>query len=235
LRNRFYIGEVVFKGEVLKGEQEAILDRDLFEAVQAKLDEQTTNDIGRRANSKALLTGRIFDDAGNRMSPTHARKGGIRYRYYLSFALLNGIAERAGSVARVPAAEIEAVVIRSVREHLKLKPALDDNTLIEAHVARVEVHSDRLIAQLTQAETKQTTQSDNIFPFHGRKLYRPDAERSLSPKVQIPSTHAVSVQRIERPWSRRSHADAAGSMSSSPMQRRLRKVSPNVRDAVSAK
>ena len=43
LRNRFYIGEVAFKGEILKGEQPAILDRDLFEAVQAKLDEQANN------------------------------------------------------------------------------------------------------------------------------------------------------------------------------------------------
>jgi hypothetical protein len=42
LRNRFYIGEVPFKGEVLDGEQPRILDRDLFDAVQAKLSEQTT-------------------------------------------------------------------------------------------------------------------------------------------------------------------------------------------------
>src|SRR5213595_1266015 len=40
LRNRFYIGDVPFKGEILKGEQPAIVDRDLFEAVQAKLSEQ---------------------------------------------------------------------------------------------------------------------------------------------------------------------------------------------------
>src|SRR5579872_4267920 len=74
LRNRFYIGEVAFKGEVLKGEQEAILGRDLFEAVQAKLDEQAHNHKETRTRSEALLTGRIFDDVGNRMSPTHARK-----------------------------------------------------------------------------------------------------------------------------------------------------------------
>ena len=49
--------------------------------------------------SEALLAGRIFDDRGNRMSPTHVRKGGIKYRYYLSSALLQGAAERAGSVA----------------------------------------------------------------------------------------------------------------------------------------
>ena len=41
LRNRFYIGEVVFRGEVFPGEQPAILDRDLFDAVQAKLERPT--------------------------------------------------------------------------------------------------------------------------------------------------------------------------------------------------
>jgi site-specific DNA recombinase len=61
-------------------------------------------------NSEALLTGRIFDDRGNRMSPSHVRKGGLKYRYYLSSALFHGAAERAGSVRRVPAADIEALV-----------------------------------------------------------------------------------------------------------------------------
>ncbi len=131
LHNRFYIGEVAFKGEILKGEQPAILERDLFEAVQAKLDEQANNRTTSRLQSDALLTGRIFDDAGNRMSPSHARKGGIKYRYYLSSALFNGASERAGSVRRVSAADVEAVVIRSVREHVKPQRAIDDRTLIK--------------------------------------------------------------------------------------------------------
>src|SRR5450631_3931879 len=90
LRNRFYIGEVAFKGEILAGEQLAIVDRNLFDAVQAKLDEQLNNHNSARMKSEALLTGRIFDDRGNRMSPSHARKRGIKYRYYLSTALLEG-------------------------------------------------------------------------------------------------------------------------------------------------
>src|SRR5205823_555983 len=107
LRNRFYIGEVVFKGEVLKGEQPAIVDRKLFDAVQAKLSEQLNNHKTTRMKSEALLVGRIFDDRGNRMSPSHARKRGIKYRYYLSSALLQNQIEQVGSVRRVPAAEIE--------------------------------------------------------------------------------------------------------------------------------
>src|SRR5947199_881363 len=104
LRNRFYIGEVVFKGEVLAGEQPAIVDRTLFDAVQAKLSEQLNNHKTARMKSEALLAGRIFDDRGNRMTPSHVRKRGIKYRYYLSSALLQGQPERAEAVSRIPAA-----------------------------------------------------------------------------------------------------------------------------------
>jgi site-specific DNA recombinase len=151
LRNRFYIGDVPFKGEILKGEQPAILEGDLFEAVQTKLSEQATNHKATRMKSEALLAGRIFDDRGNRMSPTYAWKKGIKYRYYLSSALLQGAAERAGSVRRVPATDVEALVIRSVREHLKPTRPIDDRSLISAHVARVEVQSEQLVVQLAEA------------------------------------------------------------------------------------
>src|SRR5438094_4974905 len=79
LRNRFYIGEVIFKGEVLAGEQPAIVDRDLFNAVQAKLSKQVNHHKTARMRSEALLAGRIFDDRGNRMTPSHVRKRGIKY------------------------------------------------------------------------------------------------------------------------------------------------------------
>ena len=55
LRNRFYIGEVVFKGGVLPGEQPAILDHDLFDAVQAKLSDHRNNQMVARGKSEALL------------------------------------------------------------------------------------------------------------------------------------------------------------------------------------
>ena len=103
-------------------------------------------------NSAALLTGRIFDDRGNRMSPSHVRNGGVKYRYYLSSALFHGAAECAGSVRRVPAADIEALVIRSVREHLKLSQETDDRGLVHTHVARVEVQPEQLIIQLAQTQ-----------------------------------------------------------------------------------
>jgi site-specific DNA recombinase len=128
----------------------------LFEAVQTKLTEQTNNHKATRTNSDALLTGRIFDDRGNGMTPSHARKGGMKYRYYLSSALLHGTANRAGSVSRVPAAEIEALVISTLREHLKPLPPIDDRSLVKDFVARVEIQQERLVIQLTEAAGKDS-------------------------------------------------------------------------------
>src|SRR5438105_4837405 len=82
-----------------------------------------------------------------RMSPSHVRKQGIRYRYYVSSSLLHGQAERAGSVRRVPAAEIEALVGHAVREHLGDSTPTDDRDLISTHVVRVEVQADQLAVE----------------------------------------------------------------------------------------
>jgi len=105
--------------------------------------------------SEALLTGRIFDDRGNRMTPSHARRGNVKYRYYLSSTLFQGTAERAGSVRRVPATDVESLVIKSVREHLKPSQPIDDRSLISTRVARVEVQPKQLVMHLTE-KPKQT-------------------------------------------------------------------------------
>ena len=107
LRNRFYIGEVKYKNEILPGEQPAIMDRALFDAVQQKLTDQWTNRTTMRNASDHLLTGLLFDDAGHRMVPTHATKAGVRYRYYVSLPHLHGESKTAsvGSVFRIPATE----------------------------------------------------------------------------------------------------------------------------------
>ena len=117
LKNRFYIGEVAYRGAIHAGGHQAIIERELFEAVQARLAE---NAVGRRAklrSSPAILTGRIFDDRGNRMSPSHTNKSGVRYRYYVSHAILQQRQNEVGSVGRVPAAEIEKLVLEGVRNH----------------------------------------------------------------------------------------------------------------------
>jgi len=79
------------------------------------LAEHARRTAGNCQNSDALLAGKLFDDRGNRMSPSHAAKGGRRWRYYVSQAVLQGRKHEAGSVARAPALEIERQVAEAVR------------------------------------------------------------------------------------------------------------------------
>lgn len=150
LRNRFYVGEVQFKGEIFPGEQPAILDRKLFDAVQARLEEQRTNHTAARRSTESLLMGRIYDERGNRMTPTYATKNGVRYRYYISASLLQGGAGLRQKLDRLPAAEIEKVIADAVRRHLRNAPERGDNDegLISSNVERVDVKRGHLAIQL---------------------------------------------------------------------------------------
>jgi site-specific DNA recombinase len=126
----------------------------LFEAVQGKLAAQAVARRSRLRGSPALLTGRLFDERGNRMSPTHTNKGGARYRYYVSQAVLQRKPHAIGSIGRVPAAEIEALVLAALRNHLNANGAAEqpdnDRELLERHLERVTLTSNRLELRLRQ-------------------------------------------------------------------------------------
>jgi hypothetical protein len=95
------------------------MERALFDAVQQKLTDQWTAKTAVRNPNDHLLAGLLFDDAGYPMVATHATKAGIRYRYYVSRPCLHGEAKTAtvGSVTRVPASEVEDIVVKSLNEH----------------------------------------------------------------------------------------------------------------------
>jgi site-specific DNA recombinase len=115
LSNRIYRGRLTHKGQVHDGLHHPIVDQETWDRVQLLLAEHAQSRVGRCPNSDALLAGKLFDDRGNRMSPSHATKGGRRWRYYVSQAVLQGRKHEAGSVARVPALEIERRVAEAVR------------------------------------------------------------------------------------------------------------------------
>ena len=167
LRNRFYIGEVRYKNEIFPGPQPPLLDRELFEAVQAKLTEQWSHRTVTRNKSAALLSGLLFDDAGHPMTPTHATKNGVRYRYYVSQPYLRGLAKSSSSsVGRVPATDIEAVVIKALALHLgdrnrhKADQNQVDRSTIAANVARIEVRKNQLAIQLKSQDADGASDID---------------------------------------------------------------------------
>src|ERR1700691_1923429 len=100
LSNPIYLGRLTHKGQVHDGLHDPIADQKTWDEVQRLLTEHATRRTGSRQDSDALLAGKLFDDRGNRMSPSHSTKGGRRWRYYVSEAVLQGPKDEAGSRSR---------------------------------------------------------------------------------------------------------------------------------------
>ena len=145
------------------------MDRALFEAVRQKSLAQWSHRTIVRNKSDHLLTGLLFDDAGHRMVPTHATKAGIRYRYYVSTPFLHGEAKTAsaGSISRVPAADIEDAVVKFLEEHLAAKQgnatnsaaSFGDRDVLAQLVAAIIAHKDRLIVRLKSDNADEASDS----------------------------------------------------------------------------
>lgn len=119
LNNRVYLGDAVHKGVAYPGEHEAIIDRKLWDLVHAILQQNPRRRAaGVRAQTPALLKGLLFGPDGASMSPTHTRKAGRLYRYYISQSVMKRGANTC-PIRQVPAAEIERIVIEQIRSLLQ--------------------------------------------------------------------------------------------------------------------
>jgi DNA invertase Pin-like site-specific DNA recombinase len=119
LNNRVYLGDAVHKGSAYPGEHPAIVATELWEKVQGILKVSPRQRAARtRAQTPALLKGLIFGPDGVAMSPTHTRRRGRLYCYYVSQAVLKKGAGACG-VPRLPAGQIESLVVDKLRAMLR--------------------------------------------------------------------------------------------------------------------
>ncbi len=181
LKNRFYVGEIAYRGEIHKGEHEPILDRDLFDAVQASLAEGAIKRKLTRSRSSSMLVGLLFDDRGNPMSPSHANKKGVRYRYYVSHALLQNRKSEAGTVSRVSTPDIEQLICDAVRAKLNANDGACDRDLIRARIDRIIIESNRIAitfrepelnADLSHSESAPNRLTELTIPFAPKLIPR---------------------------------------------------------------
>jgi DNA invertase Pin-like site-specific DNA recombinase len=116
LQNNLYRGEIAHRDNIYPGQHEAIIDTDLWQAVQEKLSgNRQARVLGTNAEEPSLLAGLIVDAHGQRMTPTHAVKKGRRYRYYVSTSLITGARSDHVKGWRIPAGEIEGLVLDRLR------------------------------------------------------------------------------------------------------------------------
>jgi len=123
LRNPLYIGEVRHRGARYPGQHQGIIDRELWDKVQRQLHQHA---VRRRLQvvkvEPSPLAGKLFDASGAGLTPSHARKGARRYRYYISHGL--NIGHRVRDGWRLPAREIERTVAAAAQHLLEDEPAL---------------------------------------------------------------------------------------------------------------
>ncbi|WP_426954121.1 recombinase family protein [Muricoccus radiodurans] len=180
LHNRTYVGEVEHKGRVYPGEHQGIVGRDLWDAAHDALKESPrTRGNGTRNQTPALLKGLLFGADGRALSPTHTRKAGRLYRYYVSQSALKGTAEGQDDtlVRRVSAAQIEAVVLEQVRA-LILQPEVVVGTWQAARATDPDLTE----AKVRDALTSLAPLWDELFPAEQARIVRLLVERvTVSP------------------------------------------------------
>ncbi len=116
LQNPIYRGEIAHQGKVYPGQHEAIVEAEHWKLVQDKLaGNRQARALGATAEEPSLLAGLIVDGEGHRMTPTHAVKKGRRYRYYVSTALITEARSLHEKGLRVPAGDVEALVLDRIR------------------------------------------------------------------------------------------------------------------------
>jgi DNA invertase Pin-like site-specific DNA recombinase len=165
LSNPVYVGVAVHKGASYPGEHVGIIDQKIWDRVQARFQESPRKRAAAtRAQTPSLLKGFIFGPTGVAMSPTHTRKNGRLYRYYLSQTVLK---QGSGDcpVARVPAAEIEKIVIDQVRL-LLLSPEIIVQTCRSAR---------KSIKGITESEVRKALQAfdplwNQLFPVEQSRI-----------------------------------------------------------------
>ena len=176
LQNPIYIGKIRHKDKSYDGQHEAIISQNLWDDVQDKLTSQAAKPRGhKKAADHNLLKGLLFDCEDTRYSPDFTNKGGKRYRYYISQNLIQYRDHPKGTMARIPAHEIEKVVAGAVDkniikilnletiddhaiiEHIN-KQALNTEKIIQSCINKITVHQEELTINMNPKELHQSLQ-----------------------------------------------------------------------------
>jgi len=172
LANQVYLGKAVHKGIAYDGEHAAIIDQDLWDKVHSIMAVSPRTRASRtRVQTPALLKGLIFAPGGRAMTPSHTRKNGRLYRYYVTMSLIKEGAD-ACPVGRVPAAQVENAVIDQLRSLLRT-PEMVARTWKAVHAEGLPMSEKDVIAALTRLDPLW----DELFPAEQARIVQLLVER----------------------------------------------------------
>ncbi len=195
LRNRLYLGEINHRDQSYPGEHTPILDPALFDQVQARLDDNLRGRRLKNERSQALLLGKLYDDRGNRMTPSYAIKKGVRYRYYVSCVVAQGRKEEAGSVSRIAASEIETIIMDALAT---LVPASEEPVELDrSGSATSEEHPMRTAPVCMEGPLQYPSDKASVERYVDRIIVR---ARSIEIRFVEGAQAAAQPSSITVPW-----------------------------------
>jgi site-specific DNA recombinase len=119
LSNPIYAGRIRHKGQIYDGQHPAIIDPEVWERVQTELDGAAARMRGtKRKATRSPLAGKLFDETGDRLTPSRSRKNGKRLRYYISRRLVTDLSGKHPDAWRLPAEQLEGLLAGLVRQHI---------------------------------------------------------------------------------------------------------------------
>ena len=202
LSNPIYVGRIGHKGQIYKGHHPPIVTLDLWDEVQQSLSSHlgAARTKRTRQSSDALLIGKLYDDSGNRMSPTWARKGSKRWRYYVSQAALHGDKSNARSILRLPATDVETLVTEALG---KLSPDHGaSQTDIRNLIDRIVIG--RATIQIQLSEIAERTDSARILtlpwtrpsPYRKRKIIQGANDAKTYARPMRANARAILIEAL---------------------------------------
>jgi hypothetical protein len=187
LHNRIYLGEITDKGPFYPGLRPAIIEQQLWDQVQLNFQSNLQSARKRpRTTEQSLLVGLLYDKQGIRFTPSHAKKSGRRYRYYVSQPVVKNSENKHRSPVRIPASQIEELVVSqfslSLQSPQRMMDILVDvdgsppdvtavteasrvwstassekvQQLLRSTVKRIVAHTDRIEVQIIRSRFRQT-------------------------------------------------------------------------------
>lgn len=137
LTNPIYAGRIRHKDKVYDGRHLAIIEPEQWENIQKILETGAARERGSKQLADPLpLIGKLYDDTGGRLTPSHSCKNGKRLRYYISRRLVVDRRDKHPDAWRLPAEQLENLVAELVRGHLE-KPAVATEMLSQASASQL--------------------------------------------------------------------------------------------------
>ena len=190
LRNRIFLGEISHKGKWFPGVHAAIIDHGLWGRVHEVLSKDghaRSVETRIRSRTDALLRGLLYAPSGERMYPTYSRKNGRKYHYYVSKSE-SRFGATGKSYERLPAPEIEAVVVAQIRTVLTSPESVAS---VVRHIQRNGAQIDESAAVMAMGRLNDVW--DQLFPVERHRIANLMIER-------IDLVHAGEVQGIKVKW-----------------------------------